>query len=78
MSRRDWKRLRAHSLVHALRLCKEFAQERHNLSVERIADRMGAFTAIAPSRWWAVKPWPCSTAPPVPPCMPGRRFQGWS
>ncbi|CAB5646351.1 Uncharacterised protein [Comamonas aquatica] len=41
MSRRDWKRLRAHSLVHALRLCKEFAQERHNLSVERIADRMG-------------------------------------
>ena len=42
MSRRDWKRLRATSLVHALRLCKEFAQERHNLSVERIADRMGA------------------------------------
>ena len=41
MSRRDWKRMRANSLVHALRLCKEFAQERHNLSVERIADRMG-------------------------------------
>ena len=41
MSRRNWKQLRANSLVHALRLCKEFAQERHNLSVERIADRMG-------------------------------------
>ncbi|WP_368921833.1 hypothetical protein [Comamonas aquatica] len=41
MIRRDWKRQRPHSLVHALRLCKEFAQERHNLSVERIADRMG-------------------------------------
>ncbi len=41
MSRRDWKRLRATSLVHALRLCKEYAQARLNLSVERIADRMG-------------------------------------
>lgn len=42
MSRRSWKSTRATSLLHALRLCKEFAQDRHNLSVERIADRMGA------------------------------------
>ena len=42
MIRRDWKRLRASSLVHAMRLCKEYAQAKHNLSVERIADRMGA------------------------------------
>lgn len=41
MTRRDWKHARANSVVHALRLCKEFALERHNLSVERIADRMG-------------------------------------
>lgn len=41
MTRRDWKRLRPFSLVHALRLCKEFALERQHLSVERIADRMG-------------------------------------
>jgi AcrR family transcriptional regulator len=41
MSRRNWKRIRPNSLVEALRLDKEFAQERHNLSVERIADRMG-------------------------------------
>ena len=41
MSRRDWKRAVPTSLVGALRLCKEFAQERRNLSVERIADRMG-------------------------------------
>jgi len=41
MIRRDWKRLRAASLVEALRLCKAYAQERANLSVERIADRMG-------------------------------------
>lgn len=42
MSRRDWKRERATSATHAMRLCKEFAQERRQLSVERIADRMGA------------------------------------
>jgi hypothetical protein len=41
MSRRNWKRVRPCSMVEALRLCKEFAQERHNLSIERIADRMG-------------------------------------
>ena len=41
MTRRNWKNVRPNSLVHALRLCKEFAQERQNLSVERIADRMG-------------------------------------
>jgi len=42
MSRRNWKNARATSLVHALRLCKEYAQERRNHSVERIADLMGA------------------------------------
>lgn len=41
MKRRNWKRVRPTSLVEALRLCKEYAQERLNLSVERIADRMG-------------------------------------
>ena len=39
--RRNWKRVRPSSLIEALRLCKEFAQEKSNLSVERIADRMG-------------------------------------
>lgn len=42
MTRRNWKRVRPRSMTEALRLCKEFAQERFNLSVERIADRMGA------------------------------------
>lgn len=41
MTRRNWKHARANSMVHALRLCKEFALERHHLSVERIADRVG-------------------------------------
>lgn len=42
MTRAPSKRLRANSLVHAMRLCKEYAQAKHHLSVERIADRMGA------------------------------------
>jgi len=36
------KRQRANSLVHAMRLCKEHAQVKRHLSVERIADHMGA------------------------------------
>lgn len=41
MTAARWKHLRPTSLVHALRLCKEYAQARRHLSVERIADRMG-------------------------------------
>ena len=41
MSRRNWKNVRPKSLVEALRLCKEYAQDKSNLSIERIADRMG-------------------------------------
>jgi hypothetical protein len=41
MTRRNWKRLHPASLIEALRLCKEYAQDKGNLSVERIADRMG-------------------------------------
>lgn len=41
MTRRNWKRVRPNSFLEALRLCKEHAQERLNLSVERIADVMG-------------------------------------
>lgn len=41
MSRRNWKQVRPISAIDALRLCKEYAQVKKNLSVERIADRMG-------------------------------------
>jgi hypothetical protein len=41
MSAAPSKRQRANSLVHAMRLCKECAQAKRHLSVERIADRMG-------------------------------------
>ena len=41
MTRRNWKLVRPSSAIDALRLCKEYAQEKKNLSIERIADRMG-------------------------------------
>jgi hypothetical protein len=41
MARRNWKKVQPTSLRNALELCKEFAREKHNLSVERIAERMG-------------------------------------
>jgi len=41
MNRRSWKTLRPTSLLEALRLCKEHAQAKRQLSVERIADLMG-------------------------------------
>lgn len=39
--RRNWKRLRATSLRHALELCKDHAREKLNRSVEGIASEMG-------------------------------------
>ena len=41
MTRAPAKRQRANSLTHAMRLCKEHAQAKRSLSVERIADHMG-------------------------------------
>ena len=41
MTKRNWKRIQPTSLRNALELCKDFAKERHNLSVERIAESMG-------------------------------------
>jgi hypothetical protein len=39
--RRNWNALQPSSLRQALELCKEYARERRNLSVERIAEKMG-------------------------------------
>lgn len=53
MSRRNWKRWQPASLRDALKGCKDFAQERHNLSVERIAGRMGLEDHWALYKWIA-------------------------
>lgn len=50
MSRRNWKKVRANSLRHAMELCLEFAREKQNLSVDRVADLMGL-----PSKWTLYK-----------------------
>lgn len=51
MKQRNWKRVRPTSLRHALELCKDYAREVHNLSIERIAELMGI-----PDHW-AIYKW---------------------
>ena len=41
MLKRNWKRVQPHSLTHAFVLCKDYARDAKNLSVERIAALMG-------------------------------------
>lgn len=48
---RNWKRFRANNLRDALRACKDFAQEKRQLSVERIAELMGDVTADSLYGW---------------------------
>lgn len=62
MAKRDWKRARPNSLVHAMRLCKEYAQDRQNLGVERIADAMGV-THDSLYKWLATGRMPACLIP---------------
>ena len=39
--KRNWRMVRASSLVHGLELCIEFARVEHNRSVQQVADLMG-------------------------------------
>lgn len=52
MSRRNWKRVQPTSARHALELCKEHAREVRNLSVERIAERMGLSDHFTLYKWF--------------------------
>ena len=51
--KRNWKRVRPTSLLNALELCVDHARDVHNLSVERIAERMGETTHHALYKWLA-------------------------
>jgi len=44
MAARNWKRFRANNLRDAMRACKDFALEKRQLSVPRIAELMGDVT----------------------------------
>ena len=46
MARRNWNKVSADNISSAMELCLEFAKEKENLSVDRIADRMGL-----PNKW---------------------------
>lgn len=59
MTRRNWKRFTATSLQEAVEACIEFARQNSNLSVERIADRMGLQSK------WALYKWTESGSMPV-------------
>ncbi|SFB28272.1 hypothetical protein SAMN05216248_10451 [Pseudomonas simiae] len=51
MNRRRWKTIQPTSLRHGLELCKDFAKEAHNMSVERIAVEMGVTDQWTVYKW---------------------------
>ena len=51
MARRNWKRLHPTSLSHAMELCLEHARVALNLSVDRVADRMGLTNKWTLYKW---------------------------
>jgi hypothetical protein len=62
MVRRDWKRVVPGTLPEALRLTKDFALERHRLSVERIAELM-AITPDVLYKWLSTGRMPAPLIP---------------
>ena len=59
MTRPAWKSLQARSLQHAMELCIEYGRKTHNLSVDRIAERMGL------ENKWVIYKWMQSARIPV-------------
>lgn len=51
MAARNWKRLRANSISHAMELCLAHAKEKLNRSVDNIADLMGLTNKWAIYKW---------------------------
>lgn len=70
MKRRNWKRVQPANLREALNLCKEFARERRNLSIERIADEMGL------PDFWVIYKWIAEARMPVNMILPYERICG--
>ncbi len=59
MTRRNWKRIYPTSLREAMELCVKHAEEKHNYSVERIAELMGM------SSHWTLYKWIPEAAMPI-------------
>lgn len=62
MIRRNWKRIQPTNLRDALRLCKDYALERKNYSVERIADLMDVSSDLL-YKWLSTGKMPVSSIP---------------
>lgn len=60
--RRDWKSVQPNSLIDALRLGKDYARDKHRLSVERIAELMGIEASLL-YKWLANGRMPASLIP---------------
>lgn len=63
MKRRNWKSYQPATLRDALEGCKNFAKERHNLGVERIAERMGLEDHWSLYKWIASGRMPAVSIP---------------
>lgn len=51
MPKRNWKRTQPTGLNHAMELCLEYARERHNRSVDRVAEGMGMANKWTLYKW---------------------------
>lgn len=51
MARKSWKNRPVNSIPNAMELCLEYAKARHNLSVDRVADRMGLANKWVIYKW---------------------------
>lgn len=51
MAKRNWKRVQPRSLKHSMELCVDYAKDTQNLSVERIADRIGLASHFTLYKW---------------------------
>ncbi len=49
--RRQWKKMHPRNIQHAMELCLLHAREKKNLSVERVADRMGIASHWTLYKW---------------------------
>ncbi len=62
--RKNWKRWSPSSLRQALEGCKDFAREKKNLSVERLAEQMGLADHYLLYKWLQTGRMPANMIPP--------------
>lgn len=58
MIKRNWKNMQPISTSQAMELCLLYAKERHNLSIDQVADRMGV-------NKWTLYKWIAKGNPPI-------------